>query len=149
MKIAPFSNVHYILSCQKWQCKNSFDNISQRQIFAASFISFLLEPECKTHKRVKQLNLKQSTLGVKVPILKECHFGKMKLWPVDHFHNKFVLTFGRDCYCIQQSRPKSEDKYVVKVVNLSEFHFSKVTFFQNWYFSRVIISEIRSTIIHL
>ena len=30
------------------------------------------------------------------------HFGKMKLWPVEHF----VLTFWRDCYCIQQSRPK-------------------------------------------
>ena len=31
--------------------------------------------------------------------------------------------------------PKSEDKYVVKVVNWSEFHFSEVTFFQNWYFN--------------
>ena len=24
----------------------------------------------------------------------------MKLWPVDHFHNIFVLTFWRDYYCI-------------------------------------------------
>ena len=32
--------------------------------------------------------------------------------------------------------PKSEDKYVVKVFNPSEFHLSEVTFFQNWYFSR-------------
>ena len=32
--------------------------------------------------------------------------------------------------------PKSEDKYVVKVFNPSEFHFSEVTFFQNWYFSQ-------------
>ena len=31
--------------------------------------------------------------------------------------------------------PKSEDKYVLKVFNPSEFHFSEVTFFQNWYFS--------------
>ena len=31
--------------------------------------------------------------------------------------------------------PKSEDKYVVKVFNPSEFHFSEVTFFQIWYFS--------------
>ena len=28
------------------------------------------------------------------------HFGKMKLWRVEHFYNIFVLTLGRDCYCI-------------------------------------------------
>ena len=33
--------------------------------------------------------------------------------------------------------PKSEDKYVVKVFNPSEFHFSEVTFFQNWYFNEL------------
>ena len=32
--------------------------------------------------------------------------------------------------------PKSEDKYVVKVFNPSEFRFSEVTFFQNWYFKK-------------
>ena len=47
----------------------------------------------------------------------------MKFWPVEHFYNKFVLTFGRDCYCIQQSRPK----YVVKVFNWSEVHLSEMT----------------------
>jgi hypothetical protein len=31
--------------------------------------------------------------------------------------------------------PKSEDKYVVKVFNSTELHFSEVYFFQNWYFS--------------
>ena len=31
--------------------------------------------------------------------------------------------------------PKSEDKYVVKVFNWSEFHLSKVTFLQNQYFN--------------
>ena len=31
--------------------------------------------------------------------------------------------------------PKSEDKKCPKVFNMSEFHFSEVTFFQNWYFS--------------
>ena len=36
------------------------------------------------------------------------HFGKMKLWPVEHFYNIFVLTFVSDCYCIQQSRPKGQ-----------------------------------------
>ena len=32
--------------------------------------------------------------------------------------------------------PKSEDKYVVKVFNSTEFHFSEVYFFQNCYFSK-------------
>ena len=36
--------------------------------------------------------------AAKVPILKECHFGKMKLWRVEHFHNIFVFTFGCDCW---------------------------------------------------
>ena len=31
--------------------------------------------------------------------------------------------------------PKSEDKKCPKVFNVSEFHFSEVTFFQNWYFN--------------
>ena len=43
---------------------------------------------------------------VKVPILKEVNFGKVKLWDFGHFWTLFVFTFGRDCYCIQQSRPK-------------------------------------------
>ena len=32
----------------------------------------------------------------KVPILTECHFGKMKLWRVEHFWTYFFFTFGRD-----------------------------------------------------
>ena len=39
--------------------------------------------------------------------------------------------------------PKSEDKYVVKVFNPTEFHFSEVTFFQNWYFSNPMVKNIR------
>ena len=35
------------------------------------------------------------------------HFGKMSLSPVEHFYNIFVLTFGRDCYCIQLVRGSS------------------------------------------
>ena len=38
--------------------------------------------------------------------------------------------------------PKSEDKYVVKVVNWSEFHFSEVTFFQNWYFNIIFFPGV-------
>ena len=34
--------------------------------------------------------------GAKVPILKECHFGKMQLCRVEHFYNLFVLTFWHD-----------------------------------------------------
>ena len=33
---------------------------------------------------------------------------------------------------------KNEDKYVVKVVNWSEFHLSEMTLLQNPYFSRVL-----------
>ena len=48
----------------------------------------------------------------------------MNLWPVEHFYNYiFVLTFGRDCYFIQQG----EDKYVVKVFNWSEVHLFEMT----------------------
>ena len=36
--------------------------------------------------------------NIKVPILKECHFGKMKLWRVEHFQNIFVFTYERDCW---------------------------------------------------
>ena len=35
--------------------------------------------------------------------------------------------------------PKSEVKKCPKVFNVSEFHFSEVTFFQNWYFSVIIL----------
>ena len=45
-------------------------------------------------------------LPAKVPILKEVNFRKVKLWDVEHFWTLFVFTFGRDYYCIQQSRPK-------------------------------------------
>ena len=41
----------------------------------------------------------------------------MKLWRVEHFWT-----------------PKSEDKICPKVFNIPDFHFSEVTFFQNWYF---------------
>ena len=33
----------------------------------------------------------------KVPILKECHFGKVKVWDVEHFWTLFVFIFGHDC----------------------------------------------------
>ena len=62
------------------------------------------------------------------------HFGKMNLWPVEHFYNIFVLTFGLLYSAIT---PKSEDKYVVKVFNSTELDFSEVYFIQNWYFRRI------------
>ena len=35
--------------------------------------------------------------AIKVPILKECHFGRVKLWDVEHFWTLFVSIFGLDC----------------------------------------------------
>ena len=61
----------------------------------------------------------------KVPILKECHFGKVKLWDVEHFWTLFVFTFGRDCYCIQQSRPKMKTKSVQKCSTSQSFTLPK------------------------
>ena len=61
----------------------------------------------------------------------------MKLWPVEHFYNIFVLTFGR-LLLYSAITPKSEDKYVVKVFNWSEFHLSEMTLLQNPYFSAMV-----------
>ena len=38
--------------------------------------------------------------------------------------------------------PKIEDKYVVKVVNLSEFHLFEMTLLQNPYFKHLIVPYI-------
>ena len=42
-------------------------------------------------KSMKKINI------LKVPILKEVNFGKVKLWDVEHFWTLFAFTFGRDC----------------------------------------------------
>ena len=68
---------------------------------------------------------KQSIIGTKVPILKEVNFGKVKLWDVEHFWTLFVFTFGRDCYCIQQSRPKMKTKSVQKCSTSQSFTLPK------------------------
>ena len=41
--------------------------------------------------------LEKTHSETKVPILKVCHFGKVKLWDVEHFWTLFVFIFGRDC----------------------------------------------------
>ena len=69
----------------------------------------------------------------KVPILKESHFGKMKLWRVEHFYNVFVFTFGRDCYCIQQSRPK------VKKICCKSVQPVRVSFFRSDILSKLVL----------
>ena len=51
----------------------------------------------------------------------------MQLCRVEHFYNIFVLTFGLNTIAIT---PKSEDKYVEKVFNLTELHFSEVISFK-------------------
>ena len=50
------------------------------------------------------------------------HFGKMNLWPIEHFYNfwAWLLLYSA-------ITPKSEDKYVVKVFNWSEVHLSEMT----------------------
>ena len=72
----------------------------------------------------------------KVPILKECHFGKMKLWHVEHFWTYLSSHLG----VIAEYNSNHAQKWrqiCPKVFNPSEFHFSEVTFFQNWYFKRL------------
>ena len=58
----------------------------------------------------------------------------MKLWPVEHFYNIFVLTFGGDCNCIQQSRPKVRTNMFKKCSTGQRFIFPKwlVTKFILW-----------------
>ena len=64
-------------------------------------------------------------LVTKVPILKEVNFGKVKLWDVEHFWTLFVFTFGCDCYCIQQSRPKMKTKSIQKCSTSQSFTLPK------------------------
>ena len=45
----------------------------------------------------KTLSENKNKQTIKVPILKECHFGKVKLRDVEHFWTHFVFIFGRDC----------------------------------------------------
>ena len=47
----------------------------------------------------------------------------------------FCLHFWAWLLLYSAITPKNEDKKCPKVFNVSEFHFSEVTFFQNWYFS--------------
>ena len=71
------------------------------------------------------LNWWKMLISTKVPILKEVNFGKVKLWDVEHFWTLFVFTFGRDCYCIQQSRPKMKTKSVKKCSTFQSFTLPK------------------------
>ena len=41
-----------------------------------------------------KLMSKNQAGGAKVPILKECHFGKMKLWAVEHFSTYLSSLLG-------------------------------------------------------
>ena len=87
---------------------------------------YWLSSDKKLNKMDKWMILLITTLKYfKVWILLQSHFGKMKLWPVDHFYNIFVLTFGRDCYCIQQSRPKVRKNMLWKWSTGQSFIFPK------------------------
>ena len=72
----------------------------------------------------------------KVPIWKEVTSEKCNSW---------LLLYSA-------ITPKSEDKYIVKMFNLTGLHFSEFYFFQNWYFSVSLfcckISELGTIQIH-
>ena len=58
----------------------------------------------------------------------------MKLWRVEHFWTYLSSLLG----VIAEYNNNHAQKWrqiCPKVFNPSEFHFSEVTFFQNWYFS--------------
>ena len=63
-------------------------------------------------------NLPKTVSFTKVPVLKEVIFENMQLCRVEHLLLYSVITL------------KSEDKYVEKVFNLTELHFSEVTSFK-------------------
>ena len=73
----------------------------------------------------------------KVPILKEVTSEKWNSGGLNTFGH-ICLHFWAWLLLYSAITPKSEDKYVVKVFNPPEFHFSEVTFFQNWYFREIL-----------
>ena len=78
-------------------------------------------------------NLPKTVSFTKVQILKEVNFGKMQLCRVEHLLLYSVITL------------KSEDKYVEKVFNLTELHFSEVTSFK---IGTLIVLELDSVSMH-
>ena len=52
------------------------------------------------------------------------HFGKMNLWPVEHYFEHICHHFWVGATA---NPPKSDDKYAQKVFNWSEVHLSEVT----------------------
>ena len=74
------------------------------------------------------LSFSDKWMSSKVPILKECHFGRVKLWDVEHFLSSFLGV-------IAEYSSNHAQNWRQKVFNVSEFHFSEVYFFQNWYFN--------------
>ena len=53
------------------------------------------------------------------------HFGKMNLWPVEHFCYIFVLTFGWVCWVQWQSHPKVRTNMLKKCSIGKRFIFPK------------------------
>ena len=52
------------------------------------------------------------------------HFGKMNLWPVEHFFEHIHYHFW---LAATANPPKSDDKYIEKLFNWSEVHLSEMT----------------------
>ena len=95
------------------------------------------------------MDLQSSTLYTQSMDFVTSHFGKMKLWPVEHFCNIFVLTFGALLLLYSAITPKSEDKHVVKVFNWSEVHLSEMTCYKIhtlvWYLALIKPIHVRLT----
>ena len=72
--------------------------------------------------------------------MKEVNFGKNATLPSWTLLQHICPHFWAWLLLYSAITPKSEDKYVVKVFNWSEFHLSEMTLLQNPYFSNIEIS---------
>ena len=115
----------YICNELDWK----FHKVPVQSYFVAHF-PFILAWH-KIHNLIERMD------HTKVPILKECHFGKMKLWRVEHFWTYLSSHLGVIAIVFSNHTQKWRQK-CPKVFNPSEFHFSEVTFFQNWYRSTLV-----------
>ena len=78
------------------------------------------------------------------------HFGKMNLWPLLQHICRHLWAWTLNTIAIT---PKSEDKYVVKVFNLSEFHLPETTCYKihtlvqtNWWMQPHFVNTVSTVL---
>ena len=76
------------------------------------------------------------------------HFGKMNLWPVEHFFKIFVLTFGWVCWVQYQTHPKVRSNILKKCSTGQRLPFRNDPL-QNPYFKVEIPSVTQDSFIAL